>query len=89
MVHEAVQHGSDGRDVAEQFSPVLDGPVGRAPKDDSLKSSERSAQMFDEATKPSKGIGMVVWCGAPCLGIAAGFARSFPLKSVKCFCNKT
>ena len=28
MVQEAVQHGGDGRDVAEQFSAVLDGTVG-------------------------------------------------------------
>ena len=27
MVQEAVQHGGDSRDVAEQFSPVLDEQV--------------------------------------------------------------
>jgi hypothetical protein len=27
MAQEAVQHGGDSRDVAEQFSPVLDWPV--------------------------------------------------------------
>src|SRR6516165_10189436 len=28
VVQEAVQHGSDGRGVAEQLSPVIDWPVG-------------------------------------------------------------
>jgi hypothetical protein len=40
VMQQAVEHGTDGGDIAEQFAPVLDGTIGSEQRPHCLRSTK-------------------------------------------------